>query len=130
MNDIVVAITAAYSEGPSIDFGALLPMLHSEVVLHVPGSHPLSGSYRGLEAIGGFIAASSEVTAGGERIRHLDTLVGDRHVAVLVHVSGERADGRCLDNVTMHLAEIGPDGLITSITFHNREQAPVDAFWS
>jgi uncharacterized protein len=126
---IADTMTAAYRTPGTIDFGRLVPLLHTDVVLHVPGSHDLAGSYAGLDAIAGFIVASGAVTVGGEHVEYVDTLAGEHHVAVLVRVTGERADGRRLDNTTMHLAQIDTDGMVTDIRFHNRDQAHVDAFW-
>jgi uncharacterized protein len=125
-----VELAAAYQADGTVDLGRLVPQLHPDVVLHVPGEQPLSGDHQGLTAIAAFLVGSREVTVAGERIDRVDTLVGDDHVALLVHVSGERADGRRLDNVTIHLARLDEAGLITDIWFHNRDQAHVDAFWS
>lgn len=138
MNDIITSHTpstagelaAAYQSDGTVDLGRLVPLLHPDVVLHVPGDQPLSGDHRGLEAIATFMVASRDVTVAGERIDRVDTLVGDDHVALLVHVSGERPDGRRLDNATIHLARIDEAGLVTDIWFHNRDQSHVDRFWS
>ena len=47
-----------------------------------------------------------------------------------VRVTAQR-DGRApLVNYTIHLFRLGDDDRIAEIWFHNREQAPVDAFWN
>lgn len=123
-------LSAAYQRDGTVDLGRLVPLLHPDVVLHVPGGQPRSGDHRGLQAIAAFMVASREVTVAGEHIARLDTLVGEDHVALLVHVRGDRPDGRRLDNVTIHLARVDDDGLVTDIWFHNRDQSHVDTFWS
>lgn len=127
---VAAQLAAAYGDDGTIDLGRLLPLLRPDVVLHVPGVHPLSGDHRGLEEIAAFAVGSSAATAAGEHTRRIDTLVGTDHVAVLVRVEGVRPDGRRLDNVTIHLARVDRDGLVADIWFHNRDQAHVDAFWS
>lgn len=130
IHHLAVELAAAYQDDGTVDLGRLVPLLHPDVVLHVPGSQPLTGDHRGLAAIATFLVGSREATVAGERIDRVDTLVGHDHVALLVHVSGERPDGRRLDNVTIHLARLDDAGLVTDIWFHNRDQAHVDAFWS
>jgi ketosteroid isomerase-like protein len=129
-SELARELAAAYRPDGTIDLDRLVPLLHPDVVLHVPGDQPLGGDHRGLVEIAGFLVGSREVTVAGEHIDRVDTLVGDDHVALLVRVTGDRFDGRRLDNVTMHLARIDGAGLVTDIWFHNRDQAHVDAFWS
>ncbi|MEZ5248701.1 MAG: nuclear transport factor 2 family protein [Ilumatobacteraceae bacterium] len=127
---IAAVLAAAYRDDGSIDLAALLSVLHPDVALHVPGAQPLAGTHQGLDAIARFAVALRDLTVDGEHTERVDTLVGDDHVALVVHVAAERADGRRLDNHTVHLARVDATGLVRDIWFHNRDQAHVDGFWS
>jgi len=129
MNRTAEVIDQAYSSDEGIDLVGLSGALHADVVLHVPGDHPVAGEHRGLEQIAGFVHASRAATADGEHVERLDTLVGESHVGVLVRVTAARPDRDDLINHTIHLFALDDDA-VTDIWFHNRDQAAVDAFWS
>lgn len=112
------------------DATAALEVLHPDVVLHVPGGHPLAGDHHGPQSVLEFVVTSRGLTVDGEQVEVLDLLSGRTHVAALCHVSGERDDGRTLDNRTIHLMRIHSDGRIVEIWLHNWDQVDVDAFWS
>ena len=59
---------------------------HDDVVLHVPGTHPLAGQHRGPEALLRFVEASRERTDTGEHIEVLDVLEGADHAAAYLRV--------------------------------------------
>ena len=79
----------------------LASSLEPDVVLHVPGVHPLSGDHRGLASVGGFLQRTREATTDGEHMELIEVLF-----------------------------RLGDDDRIAEIWFHNRDQAPVDEFWS
>ncbi|WP_219416649.1 nuclear transport factor 2 family protein [Pseudonocardia nigra] len=110
------------------DAAELTAALTPDAVLHVPGNHPLSGRYDGPDAILGFLAASRSAAASGEHIEVLEVLTGHKHVAVYARSRAERG-GAVLDNPTVHLLRMVGDR-IAEVWFHNREQQPVDTFWS
>lgn len=124
--DLVVGLyTALLSE----DRPAAHAALHPDVVLHVPGGHPLAGDHEGRDAVLAFVTASSAVADRSERVEVLDLLEGEAHVAALCLVTGLRGGRPSLANRTVHLFRI--DGHhIAEIWFHNWDQAAVDAFWS
>jgi uncharacterized protein len=124
------SLAAAYRPDGSVDLAAFADLLDPEVVLHVPGNNPLSGDHRGLAEVAAFAIASATATGGTESTVLIDTLVGQQHIAALVRVTAERPNATRLDNITMHLAKLGENGLITEIWFHNRDQTHVDAFWA
>lgn len=122
--------TALYAALAADDLERAASLLHPDVVLHVPGSNPLSGDHRGVEGFGGFLLASRSRTAGGEHVEVLDLLGGRSHAAAYCRVTAEAPDGRTpLDNTTVHVLRI-PDGRVAEAWFHNWDAAAVDEFWS
>lgn len=110
------------------DVDAAVACLHPDVVLHVPGTHALAGTHRGLDEVLHFQLASQATTDDGETLEVLDVMEGTSGVGVLCRVTGTRGDRR-LDNSTVHLLRV-EDGRVTEIRFHNFDGVAVDAFWS
>ena len=130
MNYIAEQVRALYSAPGAFDPTAIVSSLDPDVVLHVPGVHSLSGDHHGIAGVGSFLQRSREATNDGEHIELIEVLGGKAHVGAYVRVTADR-DGRApLVNHTIHLFRLGDDDRIAEIWFHNREQAPVDAFWS
>lgn len=102
---------------------------HDDVVLHVPGNHPLAGEHHGPEALARFVEASRERTDTGEQIEVLDVLEGSDHAAVYLHVTAERAGKTPLDNTTVHLLRL-VDGRVAEVWLHNWDNDTVNEFWS
>ena len=102
---------------------------HDDVVLHVPGSHPLAGEHRGPEALVRFVEASRERTETGEHIEVLDVLEGADHAATYLRVTAERAGKTPLDNTTVHLLRL-VEGRVAEVWLHNWDSTAVNEFWS
>ena len=130
MNYIWNQVAAIYSTPGAFDPSALASSLEPDVILHVPGTHPLSGDHHGLAGVGSFLQRTREATSDGEHIELIEVLGGKDHVGAYVRVTATRDDRAPLVNHTIHLFRLGDDDRIAEIWFHNREQAPVDAFWS
>ena len=131
-NDAVAAPAAIerfYDAVSNGDVAGALGALDPDIVLHVPGRHPLAGDHHGTDGVLDFVVRSRELTVDGERIEVLDLLAGRSHVAALCRVTAERPDGRTLDNRTVHLMRTGADGRIVETWLHNADQHVVDAFW-
>ena len=130
MNQMSTRLSNAYASEGGVNLVDLAGTLRHDVILHVPGDHPLAGDHRGLEQIAEFMNASREFTSDGERVELVDTLVGATHIGVLVKVTAARDDRDALVNHTIHLFAVDSDLTISEIWFHNRDQAAVDAFWT
>ena len=124
--DLVLALYGAVLAG---DAERAADLVTDDVRLHVPGSHRLAGDHVGLPAILDFLAQSRATTDDGEHIDVRDVLVGHDHVALYCHVTATRSGRPPLDNLTVHLARV-TDGRVSELALHNRDDAPVDAFWS
>ncbi len=110
------------------DAPALAATLAPNAVLHVPGTNPLTGDHVGAPAILDALAAMRARSEGGGHTEVLDVLDGREYVAVYCRVRARRGLAT-LDNHTLHLLRIEDDRVV-EVWFHNREQGPVDAFWS
>jgi len=110
------------------DLVAASAWLAEDVVLHVPGTHPLAGDHVGLDGFARFLAESAAVTDGGEDIEVVDVLGGEHHAAVYCHVTATRPGRAPLDNMTVHLLAVR-DGRVVEAWLHNRDDAAVSAFW-
>jgi ketosteroid isomerase-like protein len=72
------------------DFAACLA---PNVVLHVPGSTLISGTFRGFDEVMEALARVSEMSGESLRIRLHDVLANDQHGIVMYDVSAQR-DGK------------------------------------
>jgi ketosteroid isomerase-like protein len=124
--DIARRLYAAREVG---DMATVAGLVTDDVVLHVPGTHPLAGSHRGLAAFAEFAAATTALTDDGEDIEVIDVLGGTDHAAVYCHVTARRAGRPPLDNLTVHLLRIR-DGRVAEAWLHNFDDVAVSAFWS
>lgn len=100
-----------------------------DVVLRVPGSHPLAGDHVGPDALLAFVERSRALTDDGERIDVLDVLTGHDHVALCCTVTATRPGRAPLHNPTVHLARLAGDR-VAEVALHNRDDRPVNTFWS
>lgn len=104
-------------------------VLAEDVVLRVPGTHPLAGEHRGPDGVLGFVLGSRHLTDGGEDVEVLDVLEGRDHVAVCCTVRATRAGRAPLENRTVHVLRLD-GGRIREIWLHNFDDIAVNDFWS
>ena len=111
------------------DFAALRSFLSDDIVWHVGGHHPLSGDYRGRDAVVEYCAKALELTGGTLRGEPLEILVDERHAGVFNRVTGER-NGRKLDTVLAQAVTFDDQGRWTEYWALADEQDRVDVFWA
>jgi ketosteroid isomerase-like protein len=111
------------------DFDAYRKYFTEDVVWHVGGNHPLSGDYRGRDAIFEYFEKVRELTGGGLRSAPQDILADDSHGGVFTRVTADRGD-RHLDVVLAQAYRINPDGKFTEYWALADDQDAVNAFWS
>ncbi|MEJ8669295.1 MULTISPECIES: nuclear transport factor 2 family protein [unclassified Streptomyces] len=85
---------AAFASG---DMDALRGLMTSDCTHHVPGSHPLSGDFKGQDAVVGMYGRLYEETAGSMRVDLRTVLVDGRGHAVAVHHFKAERQGKRLD---------------------------------
>lgn len=116
----------AYDRG---DFEALGSFLADDIVWHVGGHHPLSGDYRGRDAVLAYCARAFQLTGGTLRGEPMEILVGDRHAGIFNRITGERA-GRRLDAELAQAVRFDDEGRWVEYWALADGQDSVDAFWA
>lgn len=78
------------------DFEAMLDHYTDDAVLHYPGRNPLSGTYRGKDAIRAWGRKIEELLGPSGSLKRTlhDILANDSHAIQLVSVEARRTDGR------------------------------------
>ena len=123
----VRALFEAFSHG---DLAAFADRLDPEATWHHRNDDRLGGVHRGRTGITAFLGESAELTAG--TLRALPEAImadGEGRVAVLVHVSGERPDGRTFDVPQILLCTVDGERVRTIDQFVG-DPAAVTAFWA
>ncbi|MGN6721384.1 MAG: nuclear transport factor 2 family protein [Marmoricola sp.] len=114
---------AAFERG---DMDSVRGFFSDDVVWHVAGSHPLSGDYRGTDALIDYftrVRAEADLT-----FEPLGILANDRHVASFLRIRGTRA-GKTLDIESCDMLRVGPDGRWEEFWSMPDDQASVNEFW-
>ena len=100
-----------------------------DVVWHVGGRHPLSGNYRGRDALFDYFAKVRDLTGGTLTVEPQAILADDTHVGVFARVTAER-DGRSMDVLLAQGFRINPEGKWIEYWALADDQEEVDALWS
>ena len=117
-----------FTEG---DRAALRDFYSDDVVWHVGGRHPLSGDYKGRDALFAYFDKVRELTGGTLRLEPESIVASDRYTAMFTRVTAQR-EGRDkdLDVVLAQIYRNGPDGRWSEYWAVADDQETVDAFWS
>jgi ketosteroid isomerase-like protein len=110
------------------DMARLAELFADDVVWHSPGRNPLSGDYRGRDAVFGLFARLADETGGTFRADVHDLLANDEHGVGLVTVTARRGDRSLTVNDVnvFHLR----DGRVTECWLASTDQDAEDQFWS
>jgi len=79
------------------DMDALRGLMTADCTHHVPGSHPLSGDFKGLDATIDMYGRLFEETGGTMEVKLNSILVDGRGHAVSVHRFSARRGGKSID---------------------------------
>ena len=103
-------------------------LLAPEITWHVPGRSPVSGEYRGREAVAGAFRTFRERTGGTFHAELVDVVSSSATVVALVRNTGRRGE-RLLDSgQALQFRVTG--GQIAEIWTYVDDLYAVDAFWS
>ena len=94
----------------------------------VPGTGTMAGTFRGREAIFGFLGRLPKETAGTYSSMLIDVLASDDRAAALYRASGDR-NGRHLELDQVLLFRID-GGLVREVLALPSDPAAFDAFWA
>ncbi len=107
----------AFSSG---DTAALLAQWTPDVVLHEPGSHALSGSYHGPEAILGYFGRLLELTGGTHQVV-LEHALADDHMGYALYTERGEVAGRSYESQVVMVLRF-QDGKMAEMWDHPRDQ--------
>ncbi len=111
------------------DFEALRAFYHEDIVWHVGGDHPLSGTYEGRNALFEYFTRVRELTGGTLRLHPASIVAFDDHIALFTRVTAQRGS-KALDVVLSQTFRIGPDGRWIEYRAVPDDQDAIDEFWS
>ena len=118
-----------YNEGLiSGDFAAVFAVLSDDVKWHQPGSHSLSGTIQGKEALGAHLAKFMEKSNGTFKV--ITNWVSDNNELVAANVTflANRGDSDVLDMNGIDLFRI-QDGKIQEVWLFSSDQETENNFW-
>lgn len=115
----------AFSEG---DIATLTEIIAPDAVQHVPGENPLSGDYKGRDAILSFYAELAERTAGTIRVELERVFAKNDQVVTVFRQTGER-EGRTLDTRHSLVFQV-LDGKAVDLDDFPEDVEGDDAFWA
>ncbi|MFC4503301.1 MULTISPECIES: nuclear transport factor 2 family protein [Streptomyces] len=111
------------------DMDALRGMMTGDCTHHVPGSHPLSGDFKGTDAIIDMYGRLFSETGGTMRVELRDILVDDRGHAVAVHRFSADRNGKHMDDTGCIVFRIVGDK-ISDLDECLADIEKANAFWS
>jgi ketosteroid isomerase-like protein len=111
------------------DMAALAERFAPDAVWTHRNGGRFAGPKHGFDAIMAFYGESVELSAGTLRVEPTDLLGDADSVAVLVHMTATRPDGRVLDDRQVHLFQLR-DGKTVAVDQYVGDPAAVEAFWA
>ena len=115
----------AFAKG---DVATLTEVFSGDVVWHESGTGPISGEYRGREAVLAFLGRFAALSGGTFRVEPHDILANDEHGAVLSRATASR-QGKQLDALEVQVYHLR-DGKVTEAWSFFQDQRRYDEFWS
>lgn len=123
----IETIRRFYEAGPIDDDSARTSFFAPQAVWHVPGQNPVSGPYRGPEAIRKTMAKRMQPLDAWNL--HVEHIMGNEDMVVAtVHAVGDRR-GRHIDTKGAHVFRLADDGRIAEAWGFTAEQADLDEFF-
>lgn len=123
------AVRSGYEAFARGDMAALAGLFAPEAVWTHRNAGRFAGPKAGFETIAGFFGESVELSAGTLRVEPTAYLGEGDDVAVLVHMTGTRPDGRTLDDRQVHLFHLR-DGKTVAVDQYVGDPAAVESFWA
>jgi len=122
--DNIAVVRRFYEAGPPDDDRERHRFAAGNAVWHVPGDNPVSGSYRGHEAVFGDIATRMQ-PLDVWRIDVVDVMANADLVVATVHLVAERGDKR-VETGGAHVFRFDIDGRIVEAWGFTADQAGLD----
>jgi ketosteroid isomerase-like protein len=100
----VELVRRGYAAFAALDLDGALQDLADDVLWHAGGDGPLSGDYKGKQAVSDFFVKIFEFTGGTIRFDVVDIFADDHHAVVRAHETATRArDGASLEMDEAHV---------------------------
>ena len=125
IEETIAVARRAYDAYASMDIAAMDALMTDEHVVHVAGHHPLSGEYRGKQAVWGYLGRVAEISGGrGGFDVHAITADDDGHAVALL-------TGTIRDFVrpVIHVWHVR-GGQLAEMWDASLDQQAEDAFWT
>ena len=115
----------AFAKG---DMATLRELFADNIVWHAPGTGPLSGDYKGRDAVFAFFARIAEMSGGTFRIELHDVLANDEHAVALARLTASRQGKQLAANEAdvFHIR----NGKVTEFWPMAEDQGAFDEFFS
>jgi ketosteroid isomerase-like protein len=110
------------------DMEALRGMFDPQVVWHIPGHSPVSGTYKGIDEVFALFGRLFTETGGTIWNELHDVVANDEHAVALVRQTAERA-GKKLDTRLVNIQHIR-EGKVTESWYFTEDERTVEDFWS
>ncbi|HEX4654225.1 MAG TPA: nuclear transport factor 2 family protein [Mycobacteriales bacterium] len=122
-------VRRGYEAFNTADADTLIKLMAHDVVHHVPGSNPLAGEYKGIEAVLGYYAALGKATGGTFRADLIDCHADGRgHVAAVHQITATRKGVTRVSRGTVFFSFLGEK--MTDLLELHGDLAGDDAFLS
>ena len=110
------------------DQALLASLISPDVVWHQPGKNRISGTHRGMPAVGAMLGGMMEVSGGTFTISRADHFMENADwVAINIEFKAKRG-GAELEQAGVDLLRI-ENGRIVEVRLFSSDQALEDAFW-
>ena len=122
------AVRAAFDAQTRGDWNAVRDGFTDDVVFHVTGANPYSGTYRGKDEVFDLFDRRNKATGSTVETEVHAVLADDEHAMAMLTLRGERG-GQRTEWRTAGMYHMS-DGRIAEAWGFNEDQAAVDRFWS
>jgi ketosteroid isomerase-like protein len=99
-----------------------------DFTMHIPGSSPIAGEYRGKEDMRRHFREIAELSGGSFRTSVHDVLGSDGHAVGLINATAERG-GEVRDIPRVHVWHVR-EGRLSALWLHPADQKWFDEYWS
>ncbi len=122
---LVRKLNEAFTKG---DTTTVTELMDEKVVWHYPGSSPLSGDYKGREAVFAFFAKIGELSGGTLQMEVHDILANDEHAVTLARYTASR-QGKQFESRYVEVYHVEA-GKITEVWDFEEDQRRTDESFS
>lgn len=124
----VQLVRDGYAAFAASDLDGIRALFHPEITWHIGGRSPVTGDYKGLDAVFGFFGKVLEWTGGTLRNELHDVVANDDHAVALLTQTAEH-NGKKLSARFAHIQHI-TKGKVTESWYFPDDSYAVDDFWT